>query len=246
MVKVFVAGARGRVGSSVARVLAERGVEVVAGDVEDGVDVVTGAGLDDALAGVDAIVNVLNTGRFDAEGAVAFFRGSTERLDAAGRAAGVRHHVLLSIVGVGDGTASSNGYYLGKVAQEAALRAGSVPSTVVRATQFHEYVPVLVDQHTQDGTVLATRALVQPVELGEVVELLAATVVTGPSGGVREIAGPDRFHLDDLFRASLAASGDVRQVVTVESPDPLDGLVPHGQHVVGTVRHPLHDVVPAA
>lgn len=244
--KVFVAGARGRVGSGVVRVLAARGVEVVAGDVEDGVDVVTGVGLGDALAGVDAILNVLNTGRFDAEGAVAFFEGTTERLDAAGRAAGVRHHVLLSIVGVGDGAASSNGYYLGKVAQEAALRAGSVPSTIVRATQFHEYVPVLADQHTHEGTVMATRALVQPVELSEVVELLADTVMTAAPGGVREIAGPDRFHLDDLFRASLAASGDGREVLTVESPDPLDGLVPHGQHVVGTVRHPLHDVVPAA
>lgn len=244
--RVFIAGARGRVGSGVAERLAARGIETVSGDVRDGVDIGAGEGLVAALDGVDTIVNVLNTDRFDAEGAVAFFEGTTRRLDAAGQAAGVRHHVLLSIVGVGDGAASSNGYYLGKVAQERALRAGSIPSTIVRATQFHEYVPVLLDQHTQEGTVLATRALVQPVALREVVETLVATVVSSEPGGVVEIAGPDRFHLDDLFRAVLAASGDGREVVTAESPEPLDALVPHGEHEVGTARHPLHDVVPAA
>ena len=118
--RIFIAGGRGRVGSRLGELLARRGDDVVVGEPAEGVDVLTGEGLDAALTGVDVIVNVLNTGRFDAEGAREFFTTSTRRLDEAGARAGVRRHVLLSIVGVGSGTASSNGYYIGKVAQEQA------------------------------------------------------------------------------------------------------------------------------
>lgn len=234
--KVFIAGGRGRVGSRLGGLLAGRGDVVVPGEPADGVDVLTGEGLDDALAGVEVIVNVLNTDRFDAEGARAFFTTSTRRLDEAGARAGVRRHVLLSIVGVGSGTASSNGYYVGKVAQEQALRAGVLPWSVVRATQFQSYVPVLADQHTVDGVVRAPRSLVQPVDLDEVVALLAEVATAPEPVDVVEIAGPDRYPLDDLLRASLAASGDERPVVTVADEGDPEALVPHGPHRVGAVR----------
>lgn len=242
---VFIAGGRGRVGSRLGELLRQRGVEVVAGEPVDGVDVLTGEGLDDALAGVDVIVNALNTSRFDAEGARAFFTTSTRRLDEAGARAGVRRHVLLSIVGVGSGSASTSGYYAGKVAQERTLRDGALPWTIVRATQFQSYVPVLADQHTVDGVVRAPRSLVQPVDLDEVVALLADVATSGDPENEIEIAGPVRYHLDDLIRGALAAARDPRDVVTVDGEDALDALVPHGEHRVGVVRYPLA-VVPAA
>ena len=243
--KVFIAGGRGRVGSRLGELLARRGDDVVVGEPADGVDVLTGAGLDAALAGVDVIVNVLNTGRFDAEGAREFFTTSTRRLDEAGARAGVRRHVLLSIVGVGSGTASSNGYYVGKVAQEQALRSGALPWTIVRATQFQSYVPVLADQHTVDGVVRAPHSLVQPVDLDEVVALLAEAATSDGLGGEVEIAGPVRYHLDELIRGALAAAGDPREVVTADSEDAPDALVPHGAYRVGVVRYADADV-PAA
>ncbi|MDX3238935.1 NmrA family protein [Streptomyces sp. ME03-5709C] len=237
--KVFIAGGRGRVGSRLADNLEAKGIEVVSGGRGDGIDVVSGKGLAGALVGVDTIVNVLNTTRFDAEGAIAFFEGTINNLTAEGERAGVRHHIVLSIVGVGEGDASEIGYYLGKVAQEKAVRSGSIPATIIRATQFQSYIPVLIDQHTVDGKVLAPRSFIQPVELDEVVELLAEAVTTLEPGSVVEIAGPDRYYHDDLFRATLAHRGDHREVVTVDGQDPLDAMVPRGAYRTGTVRYPI-------
>lgn len=142
----------------------------------------------------------------------------------------MRHHIVLSIVGVGEGDASEIGYYLGKVAQEKAVRSASIPATIIRATQFQSYIPVLIDQHTVDGKVLAPRSFIQPVELDEVIELLAEAVTTPEPGRAVEIAGPDRFYHDDLFRATLAERGDEREVVTVEGQEPLDAMVPRGAY----------------
>ncbi|MEV5187873.1 SDR family oxidoreductase [Streptomyces werraensis] len=237
--KVFIAGGRGRVGSRLADNLAAKGIEVVSGGLEDGIDVISGKGLSEALVGVDTIVNVLNTPRFDAEGAISFFEGSINNLTAEGERAGVRHHIVLSIVGVGEGDASEIGYYLGKVAQEKAVRSASIPATIIRATQFQSYIPVLIDQHTVDGKVLAPRSFIQPVELDEVVDLLAEAVTTLEPGSAVEIAGPDRFYHDDLFRATLAHRGDDREVVTVDGQDSLDVMVPRGAYRRGTVRYPI-------
>ncbi|MFE7893652.1 SDR family oxidoreductase [Streptomyces sp. NPDC057412] len=237
--KVFIAGGRGRVGSRLADTLEAEGIEVVSGGLEDGIDVISGKGLAEALVGVDTIVNVLNTPRFDAEGAVSFFEGSIGTLTAEGVRAGVRHHIVLSIVGVGEGDASEVGYYLGKVAQERAVRSASIPATIVRATQFQSYIPVLIDQHTVDGKVLAPRSYIQPVELDEVVDLLAEAVTMPEPGSEVEIAGPDRFFHDDLFRATLAHRGDPREVVTVDGEGPVGAMVPRGAHRKGTVRYPI-------
>jgi uncharacterized protein YbjT (DUF2867 family) len=222
--------------------LEARGVEVVSGGLDDGVDYLEGTRVGDVLDGVDTIVNVLNTGRFDEEGAVAFFEGTTRTLTAEGARAGVKHHILLSIVGVGDGDASDIGYYLGKVAQERAVKAAPLPYTIVRSTQFQGYVPVLADQHTVDGRVLAPRDLIQPVELDELVALLVEIALSGRPLGEVEIAGPERFHLDDLLRATLRAAGDAREVVTVDSAGRLDAMVPHGEYRMGAVRYPLRGI----
>ncbi|MFD7393291.1 SDR family oxidoreductase [Streptomyces sp. NPDC059852] len=237
--RVFIAGGRGRVGSRVADALEAQGIEVVSGGLEDGVDVISGKGLAEALAGVDTIVNVLNTPRFDAEGAISFFEGAVDNLTAEGERAGVRHHIVLSIVGVGEGDASDIGYYLGKVAQEKAVRSASIPATIIRATQFQSYIPVLIDQHTVDGRVLAPRSYIQPVELDEVVDLLAGAVTAPEPGSAIEIAGPDRFFHDDLFRATLAHRGDPREVVTVDGQGPVEAMVPRGAYRKGTVRYPI-------
>ncbi|MEU8113132.1 NmrA family NAD(P)-binding protein [Micromonospora sp. NPDC048947] len=240
--KVFIAGGRGRVGSPLADKLEARGVEVVSGGLDDGIDVISGEGLAGALVGVDTIVNVLNTPRFDAEGAISFFEGAINNLNAEGKRAGVRHHVLLSIVGVGQGDASEIGYYLGKVAQEKAARSGSIPATIIRATQFQSYIPILIDQHTVDGKVFAPRSFIQPVELDEVIELLAEAATTSEPASEVEIAGPDRFYHDDLFRATLADRGDDREVVTVDAEGAPDAMVPRGAHRVGTVRYPISGI----
>lgn len=240
--KVLIAGGRGRVGSKVADLLEARGVEVVSGGLDDGVDYIEGTRVAEVLKGVDTIINVLNTNRFDEEGAVSFFDGTTRALTTAGEEAGVRHHILLSIVGVGDEDGSDIGYYLGKVAQERALKAGSIPYTIVRSTQFQGYVPVLADQHTVDGKVLAPRDLIQPVELDELVALLGEVTLSGGPLGEVEIAGPERFHLDDLLRGTLAAAGDPRDVVTVESAGGEDAMVPRGEYRVGKTLYPIRDI----
>jgi uncharacterized protein YbjT (DUF2867 family) len=240
--KVLIAGGRGRVGSRVAELLESRGVEVVSGGLADGVDYIAGTRVQEVLSGVDTIVNVLNTSRFDEEGAVSFFEGTTRVLTTEGERAGVRHHVLLSIVGVGEGDASEIGYYLGKVAQERALKAGSLPYTIVRSTQFHGYIPVLADQHTVDGKVLAPRDLIQPVELDELVALLADVTVNGEPLGEIEIAGPERFRMDDVLRATLAAAGDPREVISVDGDGAVDAMVPHGEYRVGAVLYPIRGI----
>ncbi|PRY10529.1 SDR family oxidoreductase [Kineococcus rhizosphaerae] len=231
--RIVIAGGTGQVGAPLAAALDEQGHEVVVTSRARGVDVLTGAGLGEALAGADAVVDVLNTGDLG-DGAVGFFRETTERLLDAERRAGVGHHVLLSVVGAD--RATGHGYTLGKVAQEAAVRRGRVPFSIVRATQFHEHLPALADQLTSGGVVHAPRTLVEPVALQDVVDLLARTVTGAPSRTTVQIAGPQRFALDDLLRELLRARGDSREVRTVEGAvlaDALDALVPHGPHLTG-------------
>lgn len=217
-------------------------MDVVSGGLDDGVDYIEGTNVAEVLEGVDTVINVLNTNRFDEEGAVRFFEGTTHTLTTAGAEAGVRHHILLSIVGVGDEDGSDIGYYLGKVAQERALKAGSIPYTIVRSTQFQSYIPVLADQHTVEGKVLAPRDLIQPVELDELVALLVEVTLSGGPLGEVEIAGPERFHMDDLFRGTLAAATDPREVVTVESAGAEDALVPRGDYRVGKTVYPIRGI----
>lgn len=239
--KIVLLGGNGHVGARLAARLRGRGEDVVVGSRSTGVDAVTGHGLGELLSGADIVVDVLNSGETDAAAAIAFFRGSTERILAAELSTGVRHHVLLSVVGAD--RALANGYYAGKVAQEDAVRAGGVPFTIVRATQFHDFVPTIADWLTVDGRVHARRMLLQPVDVDDVVELLATIVRGAPLEDTVDIAGPGRFRLDELLRATLAASSDPRTVITVDGTalgaDAPDSLIPLGEHRTGNQPYPI-------
>jgi len=232
-VKFFIAGGRGQVGTPLSARLRKDGHDVVTGSRADGVDVLTGEGLGAALQGVDVVVDVLNTSELEAEAATAFFRGTTQRLLAAEQTSGVRHHVLLSIVGAD--RAPANGYYVGKVAQEEAVRDGDVPFSIVRATQFREFLPTIADWLTVEGVVHAARTLVQPVALADVVDHLARVAVGAPSGGTEDLAGPRAMPLDQVLRSTSA--GDPREVRTVEGQalgaQTSDALVPLGRFTAG-------------
>ncbi|RBY89415.1 SDR family oxidoreductase [Blastococcus sp. TF02A-30] len=238
--RLFVAGGQGLVGGRLVERLRAAGHEAAAGSRRTGVDALTGAGLGAALAGVDVVVDVLDTPDMTTEAATAFFRGTTTRLLAAEQSTGVRHHVLLSVVGAD--RALANGYHAGKVAQEDAVRDGDVPFSIVRATRFHEVVPLLADLLTVEGVVHAPRTRVQPVALDDVVDLLARVAVGPPTGDTTDLAGPEVFDLDDLLRTALTASGDPRPVRTVGGQafgaESADALLPLGDHLTGARPFP--------
>ena len=209
--RIVIFGA-GLIGSRLAAYLTERGHDAVALGRGDGVDVTTGAGLAEAVAGAEVVVDVTNSPSWAEEEVLAFFRNGTAHLLAAGAEAGVRHHVILSIVGLDRLTDA--GYMRAKLAQEAGVRAGSVPFTIVRATQFHEFVAGIADAATEGDTVRATPGKLQPIAADDVVAHLAEVVTGEPVGGVVEIAGPDGLGIDELVRRLFAVTGDPRTVVT--------------------------------
>ncbi|WP_114560581.1 SDR family oxidoreductase [Desertihabitans aurantiacus] len=238
--RIIVVGGHGQVGRPLVELLRSQGHDALAVSRRTGVDVLTGEGLGLALAGAEVVVDVLNTTEQDPEAATAYFRGTTERLLAAGQSTGVGHHVLLSVVGAD--RALGNGYYVGKVAQEDAVREADLPFSIVRATQFHELVPTIADWLTVDGVVHAARTLLQPIALADVVELLAEVAVGAPTGATTDLAGPAAYPLDALLRATLAATGDRREVRTVAGQslgaETTDALVPLGGHRTGTIPYP--------
>ncbi|MDM7854977.1 SDR family oxidoreductase [Cellulomonas alba] len=208
--RLVVIGGTGRIGAAAVEQLRSLGHEAVAASPSAGVDAYTGAGLADALAGADVVVDVSNAPASGLD-PLTFFTTSTRNLLAGERAAGVRHHVVLSIVGV-DRAADSP--YLGaKLAQERVVEAADVPFTILRATQFFEFLAAIADRQTHDGVVRSSTGAVQPVAASEVVEAVVDLALGPPLGGVVDVAGPERFALDQLLRAELAAAGDPRPVV---------------------------------
>ncbi|OLT46154.1 SDR family oxidoreductase [Cellulosimicrobium sp. CUA-896] len=230
--KILVLGGTGHVGARLTVRLAALGHETVAASRTSGVDAVTGEGLGAAMAGVDVVVDVLDTVDTDVAAATAFFRGTTERVLAAEHTTGVHHHVLLSVLGAD--RALANGYHAGKVAQEEAVRDGGIPFTIVRATQFHDAVLTIADALTSDGVVRAPGMLLQPVDVDDVVDLLTEVATAEPAYDTVDLAGPDRYRLDELLRATLAAAADGREVVTTAGlalgADAADSLLPLGAH----------------
>jgi uncharacterized protein YbjT (DUF2867 family) len=196
--KVVIAGGTGQTGRLVSRALRAAGHEAVPASPSTGVDAVTGAGLRDVVSGAEAVLDVTNSPSRDEQVATDFFRAGSVNLLAAGRAAGVRHHVVLSIVGVD--LVERLPYYRAKVAQEQAVREGGVPFTIVRATQFFEFLPSIVDFNTEGGVARLDGTLLQPVDLTELAGILSE-VVTGPAGGgVLDVAGPEVLALDEIGR----------------------------------------------
>lgn len=215
--KFAVIGGTGLIGSQVVRDLNAAGHEAVPHSQSTGVDVISGRGLDEAVAGADVVVNLTNSPTFD-EASPAFFRTSMDNLLAAARKGGVRHVVILSIVGVDQ--VPELDYYRAKVLQEEILAAGPIPYSIVRATQFMEFMDAVLTWTADDGTVRLPATPIQPIAAKDVAAAVAEVAAGPPLNGIRNIGGPEVFPLDELGRITLAHKGDPRTVVT----DPTAGM----------------------
>ncbi|WP_369216416.1 SDR family oxidoreductase [Streptomyces flavofungini] len=211
--RITVIGGTGLIGSQLVTRLRDAGHEVVAAALSTGVDLLAGTGLDEALDGADTVVNVTNSPTFD-EASPAFFRTTTGHLLSAGERAGVRHQVVLSIVGVDQ--VPQLDYYRAKTLQEELLRNGPTPYSIVRATQFFEFMDAVLSWTADGDTVRLPSTRVQPIATAEVVGALADVTTGAPLNGVLNVAGPDVFTLDELGRLTLAARKDERRVVVDE------------------------------
>ncbi|MFE2140741.1 SDR family oxidoreductase [Streptomyces sp. NPDC059456] len=209
--KITVIGGTGLIGSQLVSRLREAGHEVVAASLSTGVDLLTGAGLDRALEGADTVVNVTNSPTFD-EASPDFFRTTMGNLLAAGERAGVRHQVILSIVGVD--RVPQLDYYRAKTLQEELLREGPTPYSIVRATQFFEFMDAVMSWTADDGAVRLPATPVQPMAAADVVAALADVAAAPALNGTLDVAGPEVFPLDELGRLTLRARKDGRAVVT--------------------------------
>ncbi|MFC9343499.1 SDR family oxidoreductase [Streptomyces sp. NPDC057020] len=208
--KITVIGGTGLIGSQVVALLRKAGHDVVAASLSSGVDLLTGAGLDEALAGARTVVNVSNSPTFDDQ-SLDFFRTTVTNLLGAGERAGVRHQVALSIVGVDQ--VPDLVYYRAKVLQEDLLRDGPTPYSIVRATQFFEFMDAVLSWTATDGEVLLPATPLQPIASADVAAALADVAVGEPLNGTLDVAGPDVLALDEIGRITLAARGDDRPVV---------------------------------
>jgi uncharacterized protein YbjT (DUF2867 family) len=201
----------GLIGSQVIEKLTAARHEVVPASLHTGVDLITGVGLDQALQGAEVVVNLANSPTFD-EASLGFFRTTMSNLLAAGERAGVRHQVILSIVGVDQ--VPQLAYYRAKSLQEGLLRQGPTPYSIVRATQFFEFMNAVVGWTADDKTVRLPAVHLQPIAAADVVDAVVEVSTGAPLQGIRNVAGPDVFALDELGRLTLAAGHDERTVVT--------------------------------
>jgi uncharacterized protein YbjT (DUF2867 family) len=208
--KIVVIGGTGLIGSKLVTKLREHGHEAVPASPDSGVDTVTGEGLAEVLDGAAVVVDVSNSPSF--EDALTFFETSTRNLLDAEAAASVGHHVVLSIVGTEHLTES--GYFRGKLAQEQLVAASSIPYSIVRATQFFEFIMGIADGATDGETVRVPPVLIQPIAADDVASVLARISVGPPVNGIVEVAGPEQFRLDELIRRLLGERGDAREVIT--------------------------------
>ena len=210
--KIVVIGGTGLIGSKLVHLLTEKGHEAVPASPNSGVNTLTGEGLAEVLAGADVVVDVANSPSFDAAAVLDFFRTSGRNLMAAEKAAGVGHHVALSVVGAD--RLPDSGYLRAKVAQEALIKAANVPYTILRATQFFEFLGAIADAGTSDGTVRLSPAMVQPVAADDVAATLAGIAVGTPVNGTIELAGPEAVPLESIVRRYLEARDDERTVTS--------------------------------
>ena len=210
--KIVVIGGSGLIGSKTVARLRTLGHEVFAASPSVGVNAVTGEGLAEALEGAEVVVDVANSPSFEGDAAIKFFEASGRNLSAAEANAGVKHHVALSVVGTERLQDSS--YFHGKLAQEKLIKASPIPYTIVRATQFFEFLGGIVKAGAAEGAIRLSPAAIQPMSSDDVADAVVKAAIGAPLNNTIEIGGPDRFRLDELVRKYLAATGDGRQVVT--------------------------------
>lgn len=209
--KIIVMGGSGLIGSKVVQKLTARGHAAVAASPSAGVDSLTGAGLDAALTSADALIDVTNSPSFADDAVLTFFQTSTRNPQRAGAAARVRHYVALSVVGAE--RLPESGYMRAKAAQEALTRSGGIPYTIVRATQFYEFLGPIADSGSVGGTVWLPPVRFQPMAAEDVASALTEVVLGGPLNGVVEVAGPEMLPMDEFLRRYLLAKRDSRPVV---------------------------------
>ena len=210
--KIVVIGGTGLIGSKLVQQLRAQKQEVVAASPSSGVNSVTGEGLAEALKGASVVVDVTNSPNWEDAAVLQFFETSTRNLlDYEGRA-GVQHHIALSVVGTE--RMLESGFFRAKMAQEKLIEGGSIPYTIVRATQFFEFVKSIADFATQNNQVHLPSVLFQPIAGDDVARALASIAMASPVNGMVEIAGPDQGRLDEMARRDLAARKDPREVIT--------------------------------
>src|SRR5438046_5913311 len=210
--KIIVIGGSGLIGKKVVKNLRQQGHEVVAASPSSGVNTVTGEGLAEALAGARVVVDVANAPLWDDKAVLEFFETSGRNLLAAEAVAGVGHHVALSVVGTERLLAS--GYFRAKMAQETLIKASPIPYTIVRATQFFEFVGGIAQSATEGQTVRLSPALIPPIGSDDVAAVMADAALAEPLNGTVDLAGPEPIRQDDLVRRFLKATGDARTVLT--------------------------------
>ncbi len=209
--KIVVIGGTGLIGSKIVAKLGEHGHEAVPAAPNTGVNTLTGEGLAEVLTGASVVVDVSNSPSFEADAVLEFFRTSTGNLLAAEAEAGVGHHVALSVVG--SDRLPSSGYLRAKMAQEELIKASPVPYSIVRATQFYEFVGRIADEATEGSTIKLPSALIQPMAGDDVAAAVGRTAVGEPLNRITEIGGPEQVTFEELVRTFLDQSGDQREIV---------------------------------
>ena len=213
--KIVVIGGTGLIGTKTGAILRGRGHDVLAAAPATGVNTITGEGLDAALAGTEVVIDLANSPSFDAAAVLEFFTTHEHNLLGAEARAGVKHHVALSIVGAD--RSPDNGYFQAKVAQERLIEASGLPYSIVRSTQFMEFLGAIADAGQKDGAVHIASGMFQPIAADDVAAIVADVALSAPRNGAVEIAGPDRAPFDEIVRTYLQAVGDAR--IVVADPD---------------------------
>jgi uncharacterized protein YbjT (DUF2867 family) len=208
--KIVIIGGTGLIGSKTVPILRRGGHEVLAASPNTGVNTITGEGLKEALAGAQVVIDLANSPSFEDKAVLEFFQTSGRNLHAAEKAAGVRHHVALSIVGT---DRSDNGYFRAKVAQEKLIEASGVPYTIIRSTQFLEFLRAIADSSVAGNVVRLSPGLFQPIAADDVAASVADVALAPPRNGIVEIAGPERAPFNEIIARYLKAVGDPREVV---------------------------------
>ena len=210
--KIVVIGGTGLIGSKTVAILRQRGHEVVAASPNSGVNTITGEGLKEALAGAQVVIDLSNSPSWDDKAVLEFFQTSGRNLLAAETAAGVRHHVALSIVGTD--RSPDNGYFRAKVAQEKLITASGIPYTIIRSTQFMEFLRGIADEATKGNIVRISPGAFQPIASDDVAAFVASVALAAPKNGIVEIAGPQRAPFNEIVTRYLKEVGDPREVVS--------------------------------
>lgn len=224
--KIVVMGGSGLIGSKTVNLLRQRVHEVVAASLATGVNLLTGEGLADAVAGADLVVDVTNSPSFEDNAVMNFFQTSGRNIIAAEVAAGVKHHVALSVVGTE--RLQNNGYFRAKLAQEKLIEASPVPYSILRSTQFFEFLGGIAQAGTHGETIRLSPALFQPIAADDVAAALTDVTLGAPLNGMTEVAGPERVSMAELVQRYLTAKGDPR-TVTVDVNEPYFGGVLNDQ-----------------